>query len=158
MGAKRWNSERCTLHKQWLPEHAEFVGSDFIEGQDVDVVADAHTMSQVFGENAFDAVISISVFEHIARPWIAAVEVARILKPGGNALIHVPFAFPEHGYPSDYFRFTKQGLRLIFEDAGLQTLALDYEAPCWIQSEADPAIGGVECYSAARLLCQKPER
>lgn len=157
MGAKRWDEARCTLHKQWLPEWAEFVGTDFIDGQDVDVVADAHTMSEVFGESTFDALISISVFEHITRPWIAAAEVAKVLKPGGQALIHVPFAFPEHGYPSDYFRFTKQGLRVIFEDAGLETLACDYEAPCWIQSDADPAIGGVECFSAARLLARKPD-
>lgn len=32
---------------------------------------------------SFDVVLSVDVFEHIDRPWLAAAEISRILAPGG---------------------------------------------------------------------------
>ena len=63
---------------------------------------------------SFDAVVMASVLEHVQQPFDAAKEIARILKPGGSALLIVPFIFPIHDRPHDYFRFTEYGLRLLF--------------------------------------------
>jgi hypothetical protein len=35
--------------------------------------------------------------------------------------------FPLHGYPSDFFRFSKEALALIFKDAGLHVAEVGYE-------------------------------
>lgn len=63
--------------------------------------------------------ISQEVFEHLPNPWIAARQVARILKPGGVFLIAVPFIIGYHPAPNDYWRFTHEGLRTMLEDVGL---------------------------------------
>jgi SAM-dependent methyltransferase len=104
----------------------DYMMVDVEPGNDVDVVADLHQLPQDW-TNKFDAVLAISVFEHLARPWIAAHEVARVLAPGGFAYVSTHQTFPLHGYPSDYFRFSKEALALIFKDAGMRVVEVGYE-------------------------------
>ena len=104
---------------------ADFVMCDVLPGIDVDVVADLHELP-VSWTDSFDAFLAYAVFEHLERPWIAAKEVARILKPGGICLVCTHQCFPLHGYPCDFFRFSKEALALIFEDAGLQVTDAAY--------------------------------
>lgn len=108
----------------------EHVKSDFQAGYDVDVVADCHNLVGVFGEASFDAVLAVSVWEHLARPWVAGDQVRRVLKPGGVALIVTHQTFPLHGYPSDFFRFSTHALAVCFE--GMEPVRLAYEFPCAI--------------------------
>lgn len=80
--------------------------------------------SEKIADGFFDVVICTEVMEHTTRPWDAANEIHRILRPGGIALITTPFNFRIHGpLPagwkegdpvSDYWRFTEHGLRLLF--------------------------------------------
>jgi len=44
-----------------------------------------------FPDDAFDLVVSQDVFEHIAEPWKAFAEVARVLKPGGSHIFTIPW-------------------------------------------------------------------
>ena len=104
---------------------ADYIMCDVLPGIDVDVVADLHDLP-VSWADSFDAFLAFAVFEHLERPWVAAKEVARILKPGGIALICTHQCFPLHGYPRDFFRFSKEALALIFEDAGLQVTDASY--------------------------------
>ena len=53
-----------SMHRDWVPHAGEFLGSDFLEGQDVDIVADVHKLSEVTGRDRFDAIIYCSTFEH----------------------------------------------------------------------------------------------
>lgn len=78
----------------------------------VDVVGDAHRLP--FRTAVFDAVFSNAVLEHLPRPWIAAREMERVLKPGGIVSVNVPFLNVFHDV-NDYFRFTADGLRELFE-------------------------------------------
>lgn len=127
MGTLRW-SERSTHHKEWFPHASEYIMTDVAAGMDVDVVADAHTLSSQI-DGLFDAVIAISVWEHLSRPWIAAAEIAKVLKPGGVVFICTHQSFPLHGYPNDYFRFSTEALSVIFNDAGLKTVSEGYQYP-----------------------------
>ena len=45
---------------------------------------------QTFRDGQFDLVITQDVFEHIFRPDLAIVEIARTLRPGGATLLTVP--------------------------------------------------------------------
>ncbi len=126
-------------HKSWCP-HGDWVLSDFEDGNDVDVVADAHDLTSAFGHESFDVVIAASVWEHLARPWIATMEVGRVLKPGGLFFCATHHTFPEHAYPHDYWRFSTASMRVMFEDAGLEVLEVGYAYPCKIvpQVPIDP--------------------
>jgi SAM-dependent methyltransferase len=112
-------------HFERVPRQ-NYTMSDVEAGNDVDVVADLHRLPADWTDR-FAAVVAVSVFEHLERPWIAAKEVARVLAPGGFCYIATHQTFPLHGYPSDFFRFSKEALRLIFEDAGLHVIEVGYQ-------------------------------
>lgn len=78
------------------------------------VAGDAHALP--FAVGCFDSVVASQVLEHLHSPWIATLELARVLRPGGCLLLSVPFLFMVHAAPSDFFRFTEFGLRRLFED------------------------------------------
>jgi len=64
-----------------------------------------------FGDNSFDAVLSLAVLEHVKDPFACARELVRVLKPGGNLMCCVPFLAPVHGYPHHYYNMSGQGLQ-----------------------------------------------
>ena len=66
-------------------------------------------------DNSFDFIYSQDTFEHINKPWLAAGEIARILKPRGLCYIITLFAWRYHKAPEDYFRYTPFGLMALFE-------------------------------------------
>ena len=114
---------------------ADYVMCDILPGRDVDVVGDLHGLPASWTAS-FDAFLAHAVFEHLERPWIAAQEVARILKPGGICLVATHQCFPLHGYPSDFFRFSKEALSLIFRDAGMKVLEVAYNSRATITAPA----------------------
>src|SRR5690606_1763642 len=120
---------------------AEYVGTDFRAGPDVDVVADVHELTRTFGEERFDAVISCSTLEHVKYPWIAVVEINRVLKPGGLVFVQTHQTFPIHAYPSDYWRFTREGLEALFAaQVGFRTVASAHEFRCAVASAREPRL------------------
>jgi SAM-dependent methyltransferase len=86
-----------------------------------------------FLSNTFDAVVSIAVLEHVKDPFKCALEIIRVLKPGGKLYCSVPFLQPYHGYPHHYFNMTHQGLKSLF-DHTLQVTdqqVLESTGPVW---------------------------
>ncbi|KZK78854.1 Ubiquinone biosynthesis O-methyltransferase [Pseudovibrio sp. Ad46] len=75
--------------------------------------------------NTFDLVFSVDVFEHLTKPWKAADEICRILKPGGIVFISTVFSWRYHPSPIDYWRFSPYGLESLFE--GLETLEVGWD-------------------------------
>jgi SAM-dependent methyltransferase len=67
-----------------------------------------------YRDNSFDAVISQAVFEHVPRPWEAASELYRVLKPGGQIHIDTAFMQPYHSDPFHFFNMTLPGIREVF--------------------------------------------
>ena len=92
-----------------------YVGVDRIAGPAVDVRADGHALP--FIDTYFDFCICAETLEHDTAPWLTAREVYRVSKSGGLIIITVPgIGFPRHDFPSDYWRFTTDGLALLFQD------------------------------------------
>ncbi|MDO8468857.1 MAG: class I SAM-dependent methyltransferase [Candidatus Peribacter sp.] len=85
------------------------------EGTKVDIVADAHDLSQI-PEASFDVVLCTEVLEHLHTPAKAIAEFRRVLKSGGQLLLSTRFIFPLHDVPGDYYRYTKYGLRHLLKD------------------------------------------
>ena len=138
LGAKRTPGAPSSLHRHWVPGASEFVGTDYQAGEDVDVVADVHSLSETFGAHRFDAIICCSTFEHIKYPWIAALEIARCLRMGGVVFVQTHQSYPIHGAPFDYWRFSSECLANLFSvEIGMSTLAACHEFPCQIQAHPD---------------------
>jgi SAM-dependent methyltransferase len=79
---------------------------------------------------AFDAVVSLDTLEHVADDGAAAREIARVLRPGGAAILNVP-AFPWLWGPHDvalhhHRRYTASSFRSLLEGAGLRIELLSY--------------------------------
>jgi SAM-dependent methyltransferase len=73
-----------------------------------------------FRSRSFDTVICTSVLEHVEEVETAMEEVARVMKPGGRLLISVPFLYPTHEAPYDFWRTTHYGLRSLLERHGFE--------------------------------------
>lgn len=84
----------------------------------VDSFADGERLP--FRDEVFDSALCIEVLEHVRAPEMVAEEMFRVLRPGGAALIAVPFVGELHQTPFDYRRYTTFGIRLLLEDAGFQ--------------------------------------
>lgn len=94
-------------------DNIEYIGVDVTDGPNVSVVSDAHHLSDAIIEPV-DYVCSISTFEHFMMPWKVALEINKILKPGGRVFSHSHQTWPEHDVPFDYFRFSEQAWSGIF--------------------------------------------
>jgi len=76
----------------------------------------------IIPSNYFDVVVCTEVLEHTLQPFDAVKEIQRILKPGGTALVSVPYNFRIHGPLPDCWRFTEHGLRALFKDFEIEDL------------------------------------
>jgi SAM-dependent methyltransferase len=70
-------------------------------------------------DQSVDGVLCMVVLEHTQDPRHVLSEFARVLKPGGVLRLVVPFLWEEHQIPQDYFRFTRYGVKLLFENLPL---------------------------------------
>lgn len=62
-----------------------------------------------------DVALLFEVLEHIDAPERVLGEISRVLRPGGELYISVPFIYPIHDAPNDYWRFTRYGIeRLLY--------------------------------------------
>jgi SAM-dependent methyltransferase len=71
-----------------------------------------------FRDGSFDTVLCTSVLEHVENAEAGVSELVRVLRPGGRLLITVPFLYPTHEAPYDYWRTTHYGLTSVLERHG----------------------------------------
>ena len=95
-------------------------GLDIRPGPGVDVVGSVYDLP--FSDNTFDMVLCMVVLEHLEDPPKAISEIKRVLKPNGRILASVPFMFPMHATPDDFWRFTKYGLKILFKDWDIEKI------------------------------------
>jgi len=80
----------------------------------VDILSDAHNIS--FMDNTFDSIVCNAVLEHVYDPEKVVSEMIRVTKPGGYVYAEIPFVFFFHGYPNDFKRYTREGLKRLFSE------------------------------------------
>jgi SAM-dependent methyltransferase len=92
---------------------ADAEGWDALPGDGVDRVIDLE--QPLMGTfKLFSHIECVSVLEHSKAPWSLAANLERLLVPTGTLFLAVPFVWRVHAYPSDYWRFTTDGIRLLF--------------------------------------------
>jgi len=97
---------------------------DWAENAYIDSVVDLNAKLPL-PDSAFDSILCSDVLEHIADPFALFSELVRVLKPGGNLLVFVPFFYHLHEEPHDYFRYTEYCLKRLGETNGLEVLFLE---------------------------------
>jgi SAM-dependent methyltransferase len=119
----------------------EVVNLDIEEGlhnSDIDVHGRLDAIP--FPDGHFDVSFCNAVLEHVDDPVTVVRELARVCRPGGLVYLTVAFLQPEHRDPGDYYRFSRDGLRRLVEDAGCQALVAEgmhsvYHTLAWITDE-----------------------
>lgn len=69
--------------------------------------------------DAFDVVLSAQVIEHVRKIWLWIKELARVCKPGGWVITINPVSWPYHEDPIDCWRIYPDGMRALYDEAGL---------------------------------------
>jgi hypothetical protein len=100
----------------------KYVGADMVQGNNVDIVLKNVYRWREIPSKSFDVVICGQVFEHAEYFWLTALEINRVLKPGGLCCIIAPSGGSEHRFPTDCYRFYPDGMRAVARYAGLEVL------------------------------------
>ncbi|MGR3616281.1 MAG: class I SAM-dependent methyltransferase [Paracoccaceae bacterium] len=93
-----------------------------------------------FEDNSFDHVVCFNTLEHIYDDVQSVEEIYRVLKPGGRAVVTVPFIFRIHGHPDDYSRHTPSWWQETYRRAGFS--ALEFQPLTWGRYTSAGAILG----------------
>lgn len=85
----------------------------------------------------YDSVLSLNTLEHVRDDATAIREALRVLKPGGEFHLFVPFLYRVHASPGDYHRHTASWWWTVLQSHGASAAGLVVEPLVW-----DPASSG----------------
>jgi len=126
---------------------ASYTGFDYYPDDNTDVLGDAHRLAEYFPERRFGAVFSYSVLEHLAMPWVVSAQINQVMTLGGYTYHHTHFAWPLHERPWDFWRFSDEGLKVLFSPPlGFEVLGAGLFEP--LRMQFDRAVAGM-----AQLPC-----
>jgi SAM-dependent methyltransferase len=83
-------------------------------------------------DEAFDSAICTAVLEHLEEPEAALRECFRVLKHGGYAIYSIPFIWHLHEEPRDFYRYSKYGIKYLFEKAGFEITEIKALSGFWV--------------------------
>jgi SAM-dependent methyltransferase len=106
-----------------------YVGVDYADTRDVFRVEAPDTLYYSgdrwpLEDATADFILCTETLEHIAAPDVFLAEMFRCLKPGGRAILTVPFAARWHFIPLDYWRPTPSGLDNALRRAGFVNVGI----------------------------------
>lgn len=162
LGTSARFAKEVGLVRHLFDEAAYYAGGyrpDLSFGTDAcDFECDIQELSGI-ATGAAGAVLCISVLEHVLDPRAAIREIYRILRPGGLAVVSVPFLVAYHGKSKrnvnpvyvrdgdwhvdsshngygDFWRFTHEGLALLFAQGGFARVDV-YPIDGWLISRLE---------------------
>jgi SAM-dependent methyltransferase len=122
------------LRQLIAPYVTEHIGIDHAETRhdmsNIDLFGTAYHIP--VAANTFDSALCNAVLEHLEEPEQALRETCRVLKPGGVAIYAVPFLWHVHEEPRDFYRYTRYGLRYLFEKAGFEIVKIESLSGFWV--------------------------
>ncbi|MBS1950219.1 MAG: class I SAM-dependent methyltransferase [Bacteroidetes bacterium] len=117
--------EPCFI-KPFEKQHGENYITADIESPLAKVKMDIHQIP--FGENHFDVVLCNHVLEHVRDDIKAMTEIHRVLKPGGWAILQVPFFSPmnDHTFEDNSITDPRERERIFGQDDHVRKYGRDY--------------------------------
>ena len=103
--------------------HPSLINVDIVPGPTIKVCASVEQLP--FPDERFDLVVSQELLEHVRDPFRAMQEMRRVLKPGGVLYCQLPFIIGYHSGPTDFWRFTREGIRELAERANFKCLEVE---------------------------------
>lgn len=100
----------------------EYLNLEIKMGPYVDIVGSVYRIPRL-GFSA-DVITLFMVLEHLKKPLEALIECRRILKSGGYLGVTTVQYWHTHNHPSDYFRYTKEGLIYLCKEAGFKVIEI----------------------------------
>jgi SAM-dependent methyltransferase len=70
--------------------------------------------------------------EQLEEPEIALRECFRVLHPGGHAIYSIPFIWHVHEEPRDFYRYSKYGIKYLFEKVGFEIIEIKALSGFWV--------------------------
>jgi len=126
-----WIKPYKDLLSPYITEH---VGVDheetFHDKTNIDLFGTAYKIPA--GDGSFDSAICTAVLEHLEEPEAALRECFRVLRPGGCAVYSIPFIWHLHEEPRDFYRYSKYGLKYLFEKAGFEIIEIKALSGFWV--------------------------
>jgi SAM-dependent methyltransferase len=119
-----------------------YVGADFPGNPSADVTLGADGIVPLADESV-DCVLSTQVLEHVERPATYLGEAYRVLRPGGALVLSTHGIWRYHPDPTDFWRWTIDGLQVEIYRAGFDLW--------WLQSVFGMASSGVQLWQDATL-------
>lgn len=114
VGAKRWKNQPS--YRRILEPMCNYTGMDIEDGKNVDVVGYENL------NGAWDVVISGQTMEHVRQPWEWLKNLTKFFSK--YICIIAPNTCGEHRYPIDTYRYFPDGMRDLFEYAGIKELEI----------------------------------
>ncbi len=108
-----------------------YKGADIAPGANVDLVLGSPYRLPL-ASHSIDLIISGQAFEHVEFFWLAWLEMARVVKPGGHIFLIAPSRGPEHRHPVDCWRFYPDGYRALAAWGGVQLIEVNTD---WLPSQ-----------------------
>lgn len=111
--------------------YARFLGGTFsltIVNTDPDAEPDVvHDLEAPlpFADGSYNGALLINILEHVYGAERLLGECARVLVPGGQLVLSVPFLFPVHPSPRDFWRFTPEALERMLVAAGFADVRVE---------------------------------
>lgn len=100
--------------------HPDIVNTDIFYYKGIDLVANAEELPLPTG--SVDAVVCESLLEHVPNPKKIVSDMFRVLKPGGQMYIVIPFVYPFHACPNDFYRWSVTGLRTLLDEGDIEMI------------------------------------
>ena len=113
-------------YRKYVRAGITYLGMDYAQTRNTfysktampDIIGDVRAIP--LESNCIDYILCTEVLEHVNSTSRAMAEVSRVLKPAGRLIMTVPFIFPGHDYPYDYYRFTVEGIKFVCKQADLK--------------------------------------
>jgi len=116
-----------------------FIGVDFGKTSDAEIICNCEHYPLPFNDNTIDEVYSSHFLEHIADPNAFLIDLMRIMKPGAEALIHVPnHQYSQSWVSSHKWQPAMPYLRQMIEARGFQVISIEKDWCAEIQSPTNP--------------------
>jgi SAM-dependent methyltransferase len=100
--------------------HPDILNVDIFYYKRVDLVANGEELPLPTG--SVDAIVCESLLEHVPHPEKIVAEMYRVLKPKGQMYIVIPFVYPFHACPNDFYRWSITGLRELLSAGDIEKI------------------------------------